>query len=300
VYTMPGSPLFIGRTQVVDGTFSQETLIPRNVLFDRTGVRLIAYVWDGPTMGLGYDTSLVFHGSVPLDGVADTLGPVIALRPVGPAAEGAPAASFTDVVRSALPVSCEIVVMDENGIDVVGTGPDEGLTLEIPGVLSKRSISHTFQFTEGGYQQGTAPLVLNEGQVAPGMYQVRITARDLLENLSTFEGALEVVVAEELRLDQVFNYPNPMRMREGTRFYYMVPNSPYAEPASVVLKIYTLSGKLLRTVRQPENGWLWDGRDQMGNLLGPNVYLYRVSAWSGTAQEQDDSPIRKLVIHPPK
>jgi hypothetical protein len=47
---------------------------------------------------------------------------------------------------------------------------------------------------------------------------------------------------------------------------------------------------------------VWDGRDQTGYVLPPNIYLYQVMA---SYPSQDDgkfikSKIQKLVIHPPK
>jgi hypothetical protein len=55
-------------------------------------------------------------------------------------------------VISLLPLKCEIELYDENGIDVTGTGPDEGLTMEIKGTLSRRNINHKFQFRDADFR----------------------------------------------------------------------------------------------------------------------------------------------------
>jgi hypothetical protein len=294
-YTTPGSPVFVGTVAVQQGAFEQPILLPRNLTFDRKGVRLIAYAWQDTMAAVGSDTSLVFHGTDPNAGsISDTTGPVIAVRLLG----NGGGAACTDVVRGILPLQCEIVVMDPSGIDILGTGPDEGLTIEVPGVLSRRTINHTFQFREGEYREGIAPFRLEEGDVQPGTYTLNITARDLLGNLSTLSVRLDVIEQGEVALNQAFSYPNPMRMGDGARFYYQAPYYVTDNAPQVVLKIFTMSGKLLRTVQQLSNGWAWDGTDQFGNKLGPNVYLWQMSIAGAGDDEDVRSPIRKLVIHP--
>ena len=89
----------------------------------------------------------MFHGSEKISSIDDTSGPRITIRPVYDNPEMASAgASFTDKIVSLLPLKCEIDFFDESGIDASGTGPDEGLTMEIKGTLSRRNINHRFQF----------------------------------------------------------------------------------------------------------------------------------------------------------
>ena len=73
--------------------------------------------------------------------------------------------------------------------------------------------------------------------------------------------------------------------------------------ASVMLRY--LSVKLIRIYHNARNGEEWDLTDQRGHKLGPNVYLYRVSAKmlsTGLSGKEKTvtSSIKKLVIHPPR
>jgi hypothetical protein len=67
-----------------------------------------------------------------------------------------------------------------------------------------------------------------------------------------------------------------------------------------VIKIYSLSGRLLRVIKNAGNGEIWDGRDQTGYQLPPNIYLYQVTAWYPQQDKQVQSKIEKIVMHPPK
>ncbi|MDG5815833.1 hypothetical protein QA601_12145, partial [Chitinispirillales bacterium ANBcel5] len=96
------------------------------------------------------------------------------------------------------------------------------------------------------------------------------------------------------------NVPNPMRMGEGTRFYFHHSDVVYSRDVQLEIRIYTLGGRLIRVIRDPENGYLWDGRDQAGNVLTPNVYLYQVKAHSEGFRKTTTSDIKRLVVHPPR
>jgi hypothetical protein len=207
-----------------------------------------------------------------------------------------------------LPLSIEIDVSDINGIDVVGTGPDEGLTLEIEGVKQKHSINHSFQFSEGDFRQGSAAVTLKENDIQPGLYKMRISAQDLLGNISKKALTLEIVDETVFKMGLVYNYPNPVRHGEHTRFYiYHSNNHANSEiywqgDVASDIKIYTLNGRLIRVFSNVEqNGVQWDLTDQRGNRLPPNIYLWQVTTHVDMPSHSrvEKSPVQKLVIHPP-
>jgi hypothetical protein len=200
-----------------------------------------------------------------------------------------------------LPFSLQIDLYDESGIDVSGSGPDEGLIFDIPGIINRKTINNKFQFKEGDFRQGSASIEIEENEIKPGTYDLHVYARDLIGNISLRKIALEVTEKEEIKIGQVFNYPNPFKMGQSTRFYFY-PSNTTSEilPGTIYVKIYTLSGKLIRTFNDAKNGVAWDGRDQAGNQLSPNIYLYQVSAYNNAFQKMTKSKIKKIVIHPPK
>jgi hypothetical protein len=302
VYSMPGTPVFVGRTRVVKGRFDQTILLPKKVMFKVPGVKLVAYASDGARCGGGLIDSLVFD-STAAGKITDTEGPRIMVRPVAADGGGAePAVGYTDKLVGPLPLGMEIGLYDESGIDVVGTGPDEGLTVEVPTVMSRWNINHKFRFVDGDYRKGTATLSFQEDELEEGTYSMNVTAQDLIGNVSRLTIDLEVVpdnlTDESLTLDHVFAYPNPFRVGEKTRFFFHHTN-PYGDEM-VTLRIYTLSGKLIKVFRGLRKGQEWRGVDEFGRRLGPNAYLYRVSVQVPGRQEPVESEIKKVVIHPPR
>lgn len=306
-YLMPGKPVFSGKTPVRDGAFIQTTVLPRNLSFDKTGPRLIAYAWEGDKVGLGCKNT-IFHGSVSSSSTmkTDSSGPRITIRPLYDIdAMRSTESSFSDRITSSLPFKCEIEIYDQNGIDVNGIGPDEGLTMEIPGVMSRRNINQKFKFSEGDYRNGTAVLSFEENSLHAGKYTLVATAQDMVGNVSRSSFAVEITEATAFNLDHVFNSPNPMRMGERTQFFFY-PSSTTTQNTNpplqfgIMIKIYSLSGRLLRVIKNARNGEYWDGRDQTGYQLPPNIYLYQVTAWYPQQEKQTKSKIEKVVIHPPR
>ena len=292
--------------------------VPRNLAFNTPYARLITYAWEGPRLAIGVCDSLLFSGTdTSFSASRDTTGPTIRIRPMydNPLMKQNPA-TFTDHLTSTLPLKAEVLLNDPSGINVTGTGPDEGLTMEVPGFLARSNINSKFQFTNGDYRQGSAIISFDKNSLKSGSYTLCITAQDLFGNVSKTAFALNIADSANLPpLDHVFNAPNPMRMGQTTRFFFSPaittaydPN--YLQPVvfTAGIKIYSLSGRLLYIKNNLQNGDSWDGKDQTGYPLPPDVYLYQIAVTypNGTSVSQISSSqtvkskVQKLVIYPPK
>ena len=299
-YILPGSPVFSAKIEVKDGEFSQQLMLPMNLTFNKPDVRLIAYAWkENDTLsGAGIINNLVFEGT-DVSAIKDTTPPTISIRPVYNAGSMDSAGMFVkNRVTARLPLTLEVSVKDSSGINVVGSGPDEGLTMEVKGALSKRSINHLFQFEN--FMQGVATVPFEENSLKSGTHELIISAQDLLGNVSKQSFTIEVLDQAELKLDHVLNIPNPVRMGRETRFFYYHSNTPGDFDMRITIRIYSLGGRLLTVIRNPRNGEPWIPKDQRGNLLTPNVYLYQITASSSDISKSVKSKIKKLVVHPPR
>ena len=124
-----------------------------------------------------------------------------------------------------------------------------------------------------------------------GEYQFHITAADTSEN--TAELAMTFVLDEEVTLSEVFNVPNPT-VDGKTFFTYHLAQAP----DDVTIKIYSVNGRLLRTLvdasaSRGTNETRWDGRDETGVRCANGVYLYRVIAQTENGKVEQ---IGKLAI----
>ena len=127
--------------------------------------------------------------------------------------------------------------------------------------------------------------------LANGEYQFHITAADTSEN--TAELAMTFALNEEVTLSEVFNVPNPT-VDGKTFFTYHLAQAP----DTVTIKIYSVNGRLLRTLvdasaNRGVNETRWDGRDETGIRCANGVYLYRVIAQTESGKVEQ---IGKLAI----
>ena len=127
-----------------------------------------------------------------------------------------------------------------------------------------------------------APDLLNDD------YQIQVLAVDTNENASD-EQIYRFRVDEAVEITNVLNVPNPMRT--NTFFTYNLVQLP----DEIMIKIYTVTGRLVRTIldasaRRHYNETFWDGRDENGVRLANGTYFYRIIA------ETENGRDRKSVV----
>ncbi|MFB0516914.1 MAG: carboxypeptidase regulatory-like domain-containing protein [Candidatus Neomarinimicrobiota bacterium] len=132
-------------------------------------------------------------------------------------------------------------------------------------------------------------------ELKAGSYQWYVTATDFAENHSEPSEPTTVVtlgleaglgIPEEYALRA--NYPNPFN--PNTTIVYELP-----EASAVTLKVYDLTGKLIRTLvsEAMPAGYhtvVWDGKDAKGTSVATGVYFYRIAAG------EDFTETRKMVL----
>ena len=122
-------------------------------------------------------------------------------------------------------------------------------------------------------------------------YQMQIFASDTSKN--THEGEiLRFQLDEAVEIEDVSNVPNPIRT--NTFFTYNLAQMP----DQVTIKIYTIAGKLVRTIadassKRGYNETYWDGRDEDGVRLANNAYFYKVTV---EAENRQIERVGRLAI----
>lgn len=118
-----------------------------------------------------------------------------------------------------------------------------------------------------------------------GIYTLQVRANDISFNESgdeDYEVRFEVIGRPTIT--SVLNYPNPFTT--ATHFVFTITGDQ--PPDQMKIQIYTVSGRVVRTIDLSELGplhvgrnitdYAWDGTDDFGDRLARGVYLYRVFA----------------------
>jgi hypothetical protein len=192
------------------------------------------------------------------------------------------------------------ILEDENGINTAsGIGHDIIAIIDgdetNPFVLNDYYQANVDDYTSG---RVTYPF----RDLAPGLHTLTLKAWDVYNNSSITE--IQFVVYdkdEELVINNVLNYPNPFI--DYTEFWF---NHNSSDVLDVSIQIFTVSGKLVRTLNGQTSGGakttsslskdiIWDGRDDFGDKIGKGVYIYKLKVRSNQLNKQVEK-IQKLVI----
>ena len=112
-----------------------------------------------------------------------------------------------------------------------------------------------------------------------GNHTIVIKAWDVANNSGEAVIDFRVLKKDNLSLNHVLNYPNPFTTHTTFWFEHNRPN----EDLRVSIRIFTISGKLVKTLRQTINtpgnrssDIEWNVTDDYGDKLARGVYLYQL------------------------
>lgn len=141
--------------------------------------------------------------------------------------------------------------------------------------------------------EGQMGVTLYPDVFSEGNYFVGFHATDNNGNRTTV--FVEFVVTGRFELLYVGNYPNPFSNR--TLFTYTLTDQA---DERVRIKIYTVSGRLIRTLFDPlphpinYREIIWDGRDENGNAVANGVYFAKIRAIKGDQVLEETLKVAKI------
>lgn len=291
-YDVRTDRIFRGRAQVRNGAFTVRFVVPRDVSYTGETGRISAFVHTG--------TGIDGTGSTEQFVISETAGPPLDDH------DGPEMSLFindsTFVDGGLVGDEAELIVrlFDENGINAVGTGVGHELLLTLDNDPTQAfEIGRFYTGDLDSYQSGTIRFELPEQ--AAGAHSLSVTAWDVANNSSSGQLSYVRGGSENLTLRHVYNYPNPTT--GATRFIFE-HNQPPGTLARIQLRIYSLSGRPVRTLEIEENltGGLvqipFDGVDEDLDRLASGVYLYRLRVAVDRADGETDvtEHIERLAV----
>ena len=194
------------------------------------------------------------------------------------------------------PPTIEIHVNDEILMDgtVIREQPKFEILIDDEGGISPTTIQFAFGSTtsplfplpEDHYKlefdtaRPTQAWIAFEPDLPNDEYQLQVLATDSSENRVESQ-IYRFHLEEPVSITHLLNVPNPIRT--NTVFTYNLAQAP----DQVTVKIYTVSGRLIRTIedasaRRGYNETDWDARDENSERLANGVYFYKVIVKTGT------------------
>lgn len=281
-YTLPGKRIFRGLISVNDQEFSGTFTLPKDIKYSGTGGILRVQYWDDT--GIDGSTSidtLTFMGT---DSTAlDNEGPEILFISDNMVLLNGDHFSANEAL--------EIELSDPQGINLTGVA-GHGISLAIDEDWENAyDVTELFEYDLDHSDLGRLSAFLSE--IPPGEHTISVKAWDSQNNPNQAMVRLEFFAANDFRVYDLFNYPNPMQ--QDTDITYML-----SHPADVKFAIYTLAGRkviseTLGFQSQGFNTFPWDGHDRFGNQLANGVYILAIEADSEDFIETAQK-LQKIVI----
>lgn len=267
-FTEQRNIIYKGRARVQGGKFQFEFVVPLDIDYRLGNGRLSYYGENGQTDGNGIMTNLQVGGTG--SGTDDKEGPAIKAWLNDE--------KFVDgSITNAAPVLL-MELRDSSGINIMGTGIGHDLEAILDDDNRNPLRLNEFYAAElDNYKKGRVQFQLPT--LSDGMHTLRLRAWDVANNVSEKLLSFRVVKKDQFTLEHVLNYPNPFST--NTQFWF--EHNRAGENLLVTVQIYTVSGKLVKTLRETifstgnrSTEVKWDGRDDYGSKLGRGVYIYRL------------------------
>jgi hypothetical protein len=296
------SKIIKGKSSVVNGGFSFDFIVPKDIKIafgeeidingkpiSKTG-KISLYANDT----LSYKEKAGYNLSIRVGGIdenapEDTTGPDLKLFMNDE--------SFIDGGNTNASPNLIAVLSDISGINTSITAIDHDIIGVLDGDALNPLVLNDFYETElDDFTKVRVTYRLRDLEVGP--HTLKIKAWDTYNNSS--ETTLNFVVISDavLNLENVLNYPNPFVNYTEFWFNHNKPN----EVLEVQVQIFTVSGKLIKTIHQnvQTTGTLsrditWNGLDDFGNKIGKGVYVYKLRV-KATETNLVSEKYEKLVI----
>lgn len=282
---LQGGQLFRGPAPVVNGQFTIQFRVPKDISYDSALARLHGYAFNDVEDAVGGTNHIMVYGSDTTT-VVDTEGPKIKIflddRTF----------SSGDVVT---PTPMLIVdLRDGSGINSSGAGLGHRIEAWLNGSPNAIDLTDLYTTSPTDYREGSAERELLS--LEQGEHTVRVRAWDIFNNSAEGTAIFKIVGTGEnpaMQLTEIANYPNPISRETDFTFRHN-----QSVPLDVEIAIFTPSGRKVQTleataVQQRRVKLHWDGRDRDGDPLANGVYYYRVRIGDGSATQE---VIEKLVV----
>jgi len=276
-YTMPGRVFYRGNIPISGTGFSTSLVVPKDIMPDSPDSE-IRYFASGEGKNASWMTNNLAVGSFDPNAPIDTSGPDIKLSFDGKAFKSG------DYVRRQPTLTATFT--DPSGINIYGNrGHNVTVTLDRTEV---NVITDNVEFM-GGHTNATATFAFPV--LTPGEHTVEVSVYDTYNNVSKIEVTMNVVGSEtgDVAIQDLLNYPNPMG-GDGTTFTFSLTD----DAGSADIKIYSLSGRLVDTIRFSAgygfNQIDWKPRHALAN----GVYFYKLTVRSLNGRKA--TKIEKLAV----
>jgi hypothetical protein len=270
-YLATGGLLYRGENSVTNGKFAATFIVPKDIQYgdSLSRGRLVAYVYRTDAAGSDAEayTGNVHIGGTDSSAVNPKTGPVLQIY------LGSRSYRTGDLVGENPLLIVDLA--DSIGINTSTSGVGHRIEAWLNNATQSTDLTNYYTSKLDSYREGTIQYQLTS--LPEGKNTIRVRAWNSFNNSGSSETAFDVASTDRLSVTEIFNYPNPFGA-SGTEFTF---RQNQTAPLNVTVKIFTVAGRLIRTLDTfaPGDSFVrvpWDGRDRDGDVIANGVYLYKL------------------------
>ncbi len=283
-FKQPGGIIYSGRTSVSNGSWNVEFVVPRDISYNPGRGKIISYFKNSNIDGLGYSDNFIVNG-IDTTAAPDSTGPRISIYLDNRNFRSG------DLVNQNPKLIAEF--FDENGLNLTGS-----IGHKIEAVLNenenaKIDLTPLYASTTN-YQNGMLEYAFSS--LSEGNNKLEVRAWDTYNNFSSETVFFRVLNNSEMALEEVYNYPNPMKDLTSFMFQHN-----FDEPVEARILIYTTSGRLIKELNKSNitdkfASIEWDGRDSDGDNIANGTYIYKINIKTGSGSNARSSTGKLVVL----
>ena len=305
-YTEEGSAIVKASGTAVNGVFTVEFYVPKDINYAVGQGRILGYA-DNKASDV-FNNQAVQVGDINPNGINDNEPPKVKLYMNNTNfAEG----GITD--QNPMLLAC---ITDDTGINSTGSGIGHDITVYLDGqIINTVVLNDFFASGEGNgclnpgladYQKGNVTYPFRNLSI--GQHQLTFKVWDINNNSTTATLNFEVKdeADQHLVINRPLNWPNPFTNKTYIQFEHNCDDI-----LDVNVQIYTITGKLVRTLSQPvvaepflqgfrtpRQAVEWDGRDDFGATVAKGTYIFKIFAKSQNQEKCKGSAtaVEKMVL----
>ncbi|MDO8928035.1 MAG: hypothetical protein Q7W54_03510, partial [Bacteroidota bacterium] len=267
-YTVQNNIIYKGLASVKDGEFEFSFFVPKDISFKVGKGKILYYAYNETIDAHGSFEGFYVGGSSG-NSISDSKGPEIDLF--------LNTESFKDGGKVSASSVLIANITDENGINTAGTGIGHDITAVLDGDYSNVMVLNDFfQYEKNSYTSGK--IVFPLSNLAEGNHTLTVKVWDVLNNSSEVE--INFVVKDDLRIESLVCYPNPVQDKTSFVFTHNQPDETF----DVTLEVFQSSGTRVDMLQRKVGSqgteslpFEWTPFSRFVKMT-PGVYIYRITA----------------------
>ena len=286
-YSMFRNVIHKGLASVVNGEFTFQFVVPRDIDYTYGSGRVSCYALSGEKDAHGATEDFIIGGTSD-NIIPDFDGPTVQLY-----------------MNDSLFVSGGITsddpwlyarVYDESGINTVGNGIGHDLKAVLDGAYDNPYILNSYFAADlDTYKSGTVRFPFRD--LEEGLHHLELKVWDVQNNSATATTEFLVVNSIEIAIDSVLAYPNPAIDQTTFRFSH----NQECNAVTAKLEIYDSSGRFVRGYESDLHAYgsrtdllKWDLTNDSGAKVEQGIYIFKIEliAINGTSAQYGS----KLVV----